>query len=226
MKILLIEDDLKIAQALGEGLAHESYEVAISHTGEDGFFRLSNEKFDVVILDWMLPGRSGIEILAAMRQRGDATKVLILTARDEVDSRVQGLDSGADDYLVKPFAFPELLARIRVLARRSRAEETTKLRCADLEVDMLTRAVSRGATAIELTIREFDLLTFLMRNRGHIVSREMIARDVWHEPTRITPIDNVIDVHITRLRRKIDEPFPKKLLKTVRGVGFTLDCVS
>jgi DNA-binding response OmpR family regulator len=157
-----------------------------------------------------------------MRQHGLKTPVLMLTARDAVEDRVRGLDSGADDYMVKPFAFPELLARVRALGRRGVPEATTPLRVADLEVDVVGRTVSRGAYRLDLTAREFDLLAYLVRYRGHVVSREMLARDVWKETGRHTPLDNVIDVHMARLRRKVDDQFDQKLVHTVRGVGFVV----
>ena len=222
MRILVVEDEKKVAKALEEGLEAEHYEVAIAHTGEDGFYLISTQAFDLVLLDLMLPGRSGLEILRAMRTRGLRTPVLILTARDAIEDRVQGLDCGADDYLVKPFAFAELLARIRALLRRGKAEPVLRLTCDELEIDMVTRAVSRSGQPLDLTAREFDLLEYLLRNQGRVVSREMLAREIWKETARHTPLDNVIDVHIARLRRKVDDPFSKKLLHTVRGVGFVL----
>jgi two-component system, OmpR family, copper resistance phosphate regulon response regulator CusR len=173
-------------------------------------------------LDIMLPGRSGLEILRRLRQNGIRTPVLLLTACDSIEDRVQGLDTGADDYLVKPFAFPELLARIRALLRRGTSEKAEKMTVGNLVVDGSGRSVSRGGVPIELTAREYDLLEYLIRNVGSVVSREMLARDVWKETARATPIDNVIDVHVARLRRKIDDGFDRKLLHTVRGVGFTL----
>jgi DNA-binding response OmpR family regulator len=179
-------------------------------------------RYDLVLLDIMLPGRSGMDVLDALRRGGLHTPVLLLTARDAIEDRVRGLDSGADDYLVKPFAFPELLARIRALARRGRPEQVLRLKAADLQLDLVTRRVSRGDREIELTSREFELLEYLMRHQGHHVSREMLTRDVWREPRRATPLDNVIDVHIARLRKKIDQGFPAKLIHTVRGVGFVL----
>jgi len=196
------------------GLEGEHYDVVVAPTGEDGFFRTSSETFDLVILDVMLPGRNGFEILG--------TPVLILTARDAVEDRVLGLDSGADDYLVKPFAFPELLARIRALLRRGRPDQILRLKAADLEMDLISRRVTRGSRSIELTSREFDLLEYLLRHHQQLVSREMLARDVWKEPSRATPLDNVIDVHIARLRKKVDQDAPAKLIHTVRGVGFVL----
>ena len=222
MRILVVEDERKVAKALEQGLEAEHYEVAVAHTGEDGFYLISTQAFDLVLLDLMLPGRSGLEILQAMRTRGLKTPVLILTARDAIEDRVQGLDCGADDYLVKPFAFAELLARIRALLRRGKAEPTLRLTGDELEIDMVTRAVTRSGQPLDLTAREFDLLEYLLRNQGRVVSREMLAHEIWKETTRHTPLDNVIDVHIARLRRKVDDPFPKKLLHTVRGVGFVL----
>jgi two-component system copper resistance phosphate regulon response regulator CusR len=222
VRILVVEDEKKVAKALEEGLEAEHYEVAIAHTGEDGFYLISTQAFDLVLLDLMLPGRSGIEILRAMRTRGLKTPVLILTARDAIEDRVQGLDCGADDYLVKPFAFAELLARIRALLRRGKAEPVLRLTCDELEIDMVTRAVTRSGQPLDLTAREFDLLEYLLRNQGRVVSREMLAHEIWKETARHTPLDNVIDVHIARLRRKVDDPFSKKLLHTVRGVGFVL----
>jgi len=170
----------------------------------------------------MLPGRSGLEILQALRQRHIDTPVLILTARDGVDDRVLGLDLGADDYLAKPFAVPELLARVRALLRRGRPSEALRLKAADLELDVVTRRVVRGERQIELTVREFDLLEYLLRHQGNLVSREMLAREVWKEPRRATPLDNVIDVQMTRLRRKVDVDGCPRLIHTVRGVGFVL----
>jgi len=222
VRILVVEDEKKVAKALEEGLEAEHYEVAVAHTGEDGFYLISTQAFDLVLLDLMLPGRSGLEILQAMRTRGLKTPVLILTARDAIEDRVQGLDCGADDYLVKPFAFAELLARIRALLRRGKAEPALRLTCDELEVDMVTRAVTRSGQPLDLTAREFDLLEYLLRNQGRVVSREMLAHEIWKETARHTPLDNVIDVHIARLRRKVDDPFTKKLLHTVRGVGFVL----
>ncbi len=222
MQILVVEDEKKVAKALKEGLEAECYQVTVAHTGEDGFYLLNSQTFDLVLLDLMLPGRDGFEIVKTLRENGLQTPVLILTARDIVDDRVLGLDSGADDYLVKPFAFPELLARIRALLRRGRIDQVLRLELADLEMDIATRKVTRSGRTIELTAKEFELLECLLRNQGHVISREMLARDVWQETARATPLNNVIDVHVARLRRKIDDPFDNKLLKTVRGVGFVL----
>lgn len=221
MRVLIVEDEAKVARAVAQGLQAEFYDVVVAATGEEGFFRASNESFDLIILDVMLPGRDGFEILKALRNSGSQVPVLVLTARDGVDDRVTGLDQGADDYLVKPFAFPELLARIRVLLRRSRPD-LLRFRFADLELDSATRKVTRAGQSIDLRMREFELLQYLMRHQGQLVSREMLARDVWRTLHRGTPLDNVIDVHIARLRRKIDAEFQVKLIHTVRGVGFVL----
>ncbi len=220
MHVLIVEDEAKVAQALEEGLEREGYEVTVARTGEEGYYLLDARSFDLVVLDLMLPGRSGLEILGTLRARDRGIPVLILTARDTVQDRVVGLDTGADDYLVKPFAFPELAARIRALLRRGRAEPVSRLRVSDLELDVSARRVTRGGRGLELTAREFELLEYLLRNRGRVVSREMLAREVWKETDRATPLDNVIDVHIARLRRKIDDGFESKLIHTVRGVGY------
>ncbi|MCP4256013.1 MAG: response regulator transcription factor [Planctomycetes bacterium] len=222
MRILVVEDEKKVAKALQEGLQAEHYQVTIAYTGEEGFYLLNSHTFDLVLLDLMLPGRDGFEILKTLRERGLQTPVLILTARDTVDDRVLGLDGGADDYLAKPFAFPELLARIRALMRRGRSDQVLRLKLADMEMDLITRKVTRSGKAIELTAKEFELLEYLLRHQGHVVSREMLSRNVWQEDVRTIPMDNVIDVHIARLRRKLDDLFDKKLLNTVRGVGFIL----
>lgn len=222
MRILVVEDEKKIAEALRQGLSEEGFEVSVAHTGEDGFFLVNTETFDLVILDIMLPGRDGIEVLSALRERGLQTPVMILTAKDAIEDRVMGLDSGADDYMIKPFAFPELLARIRALLRRGKTEQATTLRMADLEIDRVGRRTHRGGQSIELTAKEFDVLECLMRHHGQVVSRDTLAREVWNETTWTVPLHNVIDVHIARLRRKIDEPFVDKLIRTVRGVGFVV----
>lgn len=223
MHILIVEDEMKLLAALRKGLEAEGYSVSVASTGEEGFFLIFNQRFDLLLLDVMLPGRDGVEILTALRKRGLAVPVLFLTSKDAVEDRVRGLESGADDYLVKPFAFSELVARIRALTRRAhRADAVSRLKLADLEMDVTGRAVIRENRELVLTAREFDLLEYLLRHQGRVVSREMLARDVWKESARHTPLDNVIDVHIARLRRKVDEPFQVKLLHTVRGVGFVV----
>ncbi len=222
MHILLIEDEPKVARAIHEGLESEKYQVTVAETGEEGYFLATTRAFDLIVLDLMLPVRDGLEILTALRQQHCQTPVLILTAKDAVEDRVKGLDTGADDYLIKPFAFPELLARIRALTRRGRPEQALRLKLGDLEMDCVTKKVTRRQQGLNLTAKEFELLEYLLRYQGQIVSREMLARDVWKAVDRATPLDNVIDVHIARLRQKVDAPYKKKLLKTIRGVGFVL----
>jgi len=217
-----VEDEQKVANALREGLEGEGYEVAVEHTGEGAFFRLNTDTFDVILLDLGLPERDGIQVLTTLRERGVETPVLVLTARDALEDRVLGLNRGADDYLVKPFAFAEVEARIRALVRRGRTVETVHFRVADLELDLVTRKVTRAGEPVDLTVREFELLEYLMRHEGQVVSRGTLGRDVWKETARTTPLDNVIDVHIARLRRKVDLDHPAKLIHTVRGVGFML----
>src|SRR5215213_3009604 len=218
MRVLVVEDEMKVANALREGLEGEKFEVIVERTGEGAFFRVNTETFDIILLDLGLPGRDGLEILQALRQRGLKTPVLVLTARDSLQDRVAGLDTGADDYLVKPFAFAELLARTRALVRRGRVADAPRLALADLQMDLVTRNVTRGTRPVDLTVREYELLEYLLRYHGQVVSRETLARDVWKETARTTPLDNVIDVHIARLRRKVDLERPVKLIHTVRGV--------
>ncbi len=222
MRILIIEDEPKLAAAIRDSLVAEHYDAVIAPSGEDGFFLVSAERFDLILLDWMLPGRDGLEVLRVLRKRGVSTPVLLLTARDAIEDRVLGLDSGADDYLVKPFAFPELHARLRTLLRRGQTEAATTLNLADLELNRVTREAHRAGIDLALTAREFDLLAYLLSHTGQVVSREMLARDVWQETERATPLDNVIDVHIAQLRRKLDVHGGISLLHTVRGVGFIL----
>src|SRR5581483_4115531 len=219
MRLLVVEDEPKVAEAVREVLAAEQYDVLVAHTGDEGFSRATNERFDAIVLDVMLPQRDGLDVLTSLRSRGDLTPVLILTAKDTVDDRVLGLDSGADDYLVKPFAFTELVARVRALLRRGPQGEMQRIRVAGLDLDVRTRQVTRDDVAIDLTPREFELLEYLVRHQGQPVSRDMLARDVWREAHRLT-LDNVIDVHIARLRKKVDAEFPARLIHTVRGVGF------
>jgi two-component system copper resistance phosphate regulon response regulator CusR len=222
MRILIIEDDSKVSGAVSAGLSAEGYVTRSAATGEEGFFLANREHYDLILLDLLLPGRSGFEILEALREQGIRTPVLILTARDAVLDRVKGLDLGADDYLVKPFAFPELVARVRALLRRGRPEDALRLKLADLELDFLHRTATRGGRPLDLTGREYELLEYLMRHQGQLVSREMLAADVWKETNRATPLDNVIDVHVGRLRKKVDQGFSRRLIHTVRGVGFVL----
>jgi DNA-binding response OmpR family regulator len=220
--VLIVEDERKLGQVLRKALEAEDYDVVVATTGDEGFGRATTEAFDLVVLDLMLPGRGGLEILNGVRQRRLRTPVLILTARDGIDDRVLGLDLGADDYLVKPFAVPELLARVRALLRRGRPTDVLRLKAADLELDLVSRRAIRGDRLLDLTTREFELLEYLLRHLGHLVSREMLARDVWREPRRATPLDNVIDVQMTRLRKKVDADTDQRLIHTVRGVGFVM----
>jgi two-component system copper resistance phosphate regulon response regulator CusR len=222
LRVLVIEDDEKIGNGLIEVLGREGYAVTLSRTGEDGFFRWSTEKFDLVLLDLGLPGRDGLEILKARRQINKECLVMILSSHDSVPDRVRGLAAGADDYLVKPFAIAELIARIQALLRRGRTDVLLKISVQDLHIDLITRRVERAGRRIDLTAREYDLLEFLMRHARETVSREMIAREIWKDVGRATPLDNVIDVHIARLRRKIDGPNQMRLLHTIRGIGFYL----
>jgi two-component system copper resistance phosphate regulon response regulator CusR len=220
--ILVVEDEQKMAKALEEGLQADDYTVSVAHTGEEGFYLAQSKPFDMMILDVMLPGRDGFEILSTLRQRGMTTPVLLLTSKDALEDRVRGLDIGADDYLVKPFAFPELLARMRALSRRGKTDALPRLKIADLDMNLAQRSVTRAGELLELTAREFDLLHYLLTNKDRVVSREMLAHEIWKEVSRQTPLDNVIDAQMVRLRRKIDGQFEKKLLQTVRGVGFIL----
>ncbi len=221
-RILVVEDEAKVSQALAQGLGADGYDVTIARTGEEGFFLASAREFDLVLLDWMLPGRSGLEVLAALRRRETRTPVLILTARDAIEDKITGLDAGADDYLVKPFALAELSARIRALLRRGKGEAATLLRAGDLELDRVGRRVARGGREVELTLREFELLEYLLLHQGRHVSREMLARDVWKLARRDATLDNVIDVYVARLRRKIDGDPARRLLHTLRGIGFVV----
>jgi DNA-binding response OmpR family regulator len=223
MKILVIEDDRKLSSALVAGIEAAGYEVSAAASAEEGFFLVHRLQPDLLLLDLSLPSRNGLEVLQQIRQEGLDLRVLILTSHNTIDDRVAGLKTGADDYMGKPFSFPELIARIEALLRRVLpASPPQKLVVGDLSLDVKTRIATRNDTKLELTAREFDLLLYLAESNGRTVSREMLARDVWQETSRYTPLDNVIDVQMTRLRRKIDDPFAVKLLQTVRGIGFSL----
>lgn len=222
MRILIVEDEPKIAEAVKQALTAEDHDVAVAVSGEEGFFLAQTQGFDLMIFDIMLPGRDGIEILSSLRRAGNRNPILLLTSKDAVEDRVRGLNAGADDYLGKPFAISELQARVRALGRRNASEPSTLLAVDDLQIDRIRHTAFRAGKALDLTAREFDLLEYLMSHVDQVVSREMLARDVWKETARHTPIDNVIDVHIARLRRKLDEPFARRLLHTVRGVGFVI----
>jgi two-component system copper resistance phosphate regulon response regulator CusR len=218
--VLVIEDERMLLDRLRQGLEEEGYAVAIAANGVDGLALATAQTFDAVVLDLMLPGKDGWQVLSGLRANGFVKPVLILTARDSVDDRVRGLDNGADDYLVKPFAFAELLARLRALLRRDHTGGESILTVQDLEVDLLQRRVVRGSRELPLRNREFELLVYLIRHRNMTVSRHMLARDVWKEPS--TVLTNIIDVQINHLRKKIESPGGPSLIHTVRGVGYTL----
>jgi DNA-binding response OmpR family regulator len=220
--ILIVEDDPKTAAAIAEGLQRDGHVTRIAVNGTTGDEALSQSSFDVLILDWMLPGMSGIDVLARTRARANRIPVLLLTARDHIDDRVLGLDQGADDYLVKPFALAELSARVRALLRRAEAQEPIQRQVADLVLDTQRRIAQRKGVEILLTPREFDVLHCLMRHQGQAVTRAMLADSVWRDVPRATPLDNVIDVHLAHLRRKIDEGQTVKLIRTIRGIGFSI----
>ena len=222
MHVMVVEDDGMMAATLAKGVAEDGYRVTSCGTAADALRIADVDPADLVILDIGLPDRSGLEVLQALRSRKRHTPVIMLTARDTVQDRVKGLNAGADDYLVKPFAFAELLARIRARLRRPEVPEPTILRADELTIDVLNRRVTRGSREITLTGQEFELLRYLVANAGKTVSRDMIARDVWRIESRATPLDNVIDVHISHLRAKVDSGFDRELIRTVRGVGFAL----
>jgi len=222
-KILIIEDDRKLSAALVSGVESAGYEVVAAGSAEEGFFMVHSQRPDLLLLDLTLPQRNGLDILRQIRKEGLDVRVLILTSHNAIEDRVEGLRTGADDYLGKPFSFPELLARIDALLRRFLPPSpAAPLTIGDLTIDTRTRTASRGGERLDLTPREFDLLLYLAENHGRTVSREMLAKDVWRETSRFTPIDNVIDVQVARLRRKVDDRFAVKLLQTVRGLGFSL----
>jgi two-component system, OmpR family, response regulator len=221
MRALIIEDDQTIAEFVARGLREAGFAVEIAPDGDTGLALATDESYDVAIVDLMLPKRDGFAVIDELRRRGRATPVLILSARRSVDDRVRGLHAGGDDYLTKPFAFAELLARVQALVRRAtRASEPTTLSVSDLSLDLLSRKVMRAATTIDLRPREFALLEYLMRNAGKVVSKTMILSHVWEY--NFDPQTNIVDVLVSRLRDKIDRPFEKKLLQTVRGVGYVL----
>jgi DNA-binding response OmpR family regulator len=222
MRALIVEDDRAIAEFVERGLREAGFAVDLASDGAAGLELALAEPYDVAIVDLMLPGRDGLSMIDGLRRRGRTTPVLILSARRSVDDRVRGLQSGGDDYLTKPFAFAELLARVQALVRRAtRAPEPTTLTHGDLTLDLLSRKVTRGAAPIELRPREFALLEYLMRHAGTVVSKTMILSHVWDYS--FDPQTNVVDVLVSRLREKIDRPFDRKLLRTVRGVGYVLE---
>jgi DNA-binding response OmpR family regulator len=219
-RVLVVEDERKVRLALQRGLEQEGYEVVTAADGLSGCESALTQSFDCIVLDLLLPGRDGLEVLAELRRAGKVTPVLILTARDAVEDRVTGLDAGADDYLVKPFVFAELLARLRALLRRGPGERETMLRVADLEMDLIARRVTRAGAEVPLTQREFEVLEYLLRHKNRVVTRSMLGRDVWKEPEHA--LTNVIDVYITLLRRKLEGPDRPPLIHTLRGVGYSL----
>ncbi len=222
MKILIVEDELKTGDYLRQGLTEAGFTVDLTRDGADGLHQAISEDYDLMILDVMLPKLNGWQVLEMLRKADKETPVLFLTARDEVGDRVKGLELGADDYLVKPFAFSELLARVRTILRRGKSNsEVTFLQISDLELDMLRRRAQRGGQKIELTAKEFSLLELLMRRKGEVLSRSLIASQVWD--MNFDSDTNVIEVAMRRLRNKVDDPFPTKLIKTVRGMGYVLE---
>jgi DNA-binding response OmpR family regulator len=219
-RLLVVEDQKKLLRNLQRGLEEEGYQVIGVATGEQGYYAATTEDFDAVVLDLMLPGHDGLRVLRDLRARGFAGPVLILTALDTIEDRVQGLDAGADDYLIKPFAFAELVARLRALLRRGLAGRELHLKADDLEMDLLARRVVRAGVELDLTRREYELLEYLLRHKNEAVTRDMIARDVWKDPGGV--LTNSIDVYVTLLRKKIELPGLRQLIHTVRGVGYAL----
>jgi DNA-binding response OmpR family regulator len=219
-RVLVVEDERKVLRSLEQALRGEGYEVATAATGEGGYELAATQAFDCIVLDLMLPGRDGLQVLGDLRRAGKTIPVLILTARDAIEDRVTGLDTGADDYLVKPFAVAELLARLRVLLRRGQANRETVLRAGDLEMDLLHRRVCRAGTELSLTHREFEVLEYLLRHKNAVITRDMLGRDVWKEPGYA--LTNVIEVYINYLRRKIEVPGNPPHIHTIRGVGYAL----
>lgn len=219
-RILLIEDEAEIADFIVRGLREEGFSVELACEGVEAWHRLSTEAWDLILLDWWLPGYDGLELLRRFRASGHATKVMFLTARDAVEERVRGLDSGADDYLCKPFAFEEMLARVRSLTRRSDGRQSSVIRCGDLVIDLASQKVERAGQKIELTGREFALLAFFMRRPGEVLSRTRIYEQVWDQ--RYDGLSNTLEVHVMELRRKLETLGPR-LIRTVRGQGYVLE---
>jgi len=220
MKILVVEDEKSFAEFMRKGLKESGHAVDVAHDGDEGQFLAQTGAYDVVVLDIMLPRQSGFEVLRNVRAAGVAVPVLLLSARDGVNDRVSGLDLGADDYLVKPFAFAELLARLRALQRRSGVMAQSELTCGDLSVNLPQRKVSRGGQDIELTPKEFALLEYLVRHRGEVVTRTALIENVWD--MHFDSFSNVVDVLVNRVRNKVDVPFGERLIHTVRGVGYVI----
>jgi two-component system copper resistance phosphate regulon response regulator CusR len=221
MRVLIVEDEQKTVSYLKRGLAEHGFIVDVAASGTEGSHLASTGSYDVIVLDVMLPGQDGWTVIAEIRRRGVTTPVLFLTARDAVHDRVKGLELGADDYLVKPFAFSELLARLRTLLRRGPIRESTILKVADLELDVIRHRALRSGRVLDLTPKEFQLLSLLLRRGGEALSRTLIAEQVWD--INFESDSNVVEVHMRRLRSKVDDPFPQKLIHTVRGVGYVLE---
>ncbi len=221
MRLLIVEDEKKTSAYLRKGLSENGFVVDVAAEGEDGLLLASTEEYDLIILDVMLPKRDGWSIISQIRKQGKQTPILFLTARDAVQDRVKGLELGADDYLVKPFAFSELLARVRAILRRGPARQAETLRIADLDIDLLRHKATRTGKSLDLTPKEFLLLSLLARRKGEVLSRTLISEQVWD--MNFDSDTNVVDVAIRRLRRKVDEPFSKKLIHTIRGVGYVLE---
>lgn len=219
MRILLVEDEKNVATFIKKGLEEEFYTVDVAENGSDGYAMATSSSYDLIILDRMLPEIDGIELCKRLRTKGSKTPILMLTALDSIRNKVEGLESGADDYLTKPFAFSEMLARIKVLMRRT-SDYVSELSLADLRMDLLSRRVFRGDKEITLTPKEFSLLEYLLRNKGRVLSRTQIIENIWGY--NFYPNTNVVDVHIKFLREKIDKDFNKRLIHTVRGAGYVL----
>lgn len=221
MKVLLVEDDKSIAHFVGKGLRENYFAVDMAYDGEEGLYLALNERYDLLILDIMLPKMDGVEILKSIREAGISTPVVFLTAKDAQRDIVEGLNLGADDYMVKPFSFNELLARVRAILRRAKAERVSELKVADLSMDLVAHKVFRGGKRIDLTPKEYALLEYLMRNEGQILTRTMISESIWDY--HFDSLTNVIDVHVYHLRNKIDKGFKPQLLHTIKGVGYVLE---
>jgi len=224
MRLLLVEDEKKVADFVARGLRAESFTVDVAHEGTSGWEAVLVTEYDLIILDLMLPGLNGTELLRRLRRRGSTAAVLVLTARDATSSKVENFEAGADDYLTKPFAFAELLVRVKALLRRPPASHSNILRAGDLEVDRLTRQARRAGKRIELTSKEYALLEYLAANAGRVLSRTMIVEHVWDQS--FENLTNIVDVYVKHLRTKVDEPFTTKLIRTVRGVGYALGDVA
>jgi two-component system copper resistance phosphate regulon response regulator CusR len=221
MRVLLVEDDIRIARFLTKGLREKTYAVDVAGDGDDALYKAAVNDYDAIILDVMLPGRNGFEVCRELRDEGSNVPVLMLTARDSVEDRVAGLDTGADDYLTKPFDVSELMARLRALLRRGHVVRPERIEVEDMVIDTRSQQVKRGGQAIVLTAKEYALLEYLARNAGRVISRTEITEHVWDE--RVDLFSNLIDVHVNRLRRKIDDPFASKLIHTRRGAGYVLE---